>query len=96
MAKMKIDITKVVRKAVKKTLDDTEYNGITFREWIDKITSGEYQPTKYGLTDNEMRAVLSAVNWMLIAFVGAENKEMTEIYENIRDKIMKGLGISDD
>jgi rubrerythrin len=48
MAKMNIDITKVVKKAAEGVLDEFEYKGLTIREWADKIASGEYQPVKRG------------------------------------------------
>lgn len=47
MAKMNIDITKVVKKAAEGALDGTVYKGLTIREWADKIASGEYQPVKH-------------------------------------------------
>jgi rubrerythrin len=31
-----------------KVLDEVQYRGFTIREWIEKITSGEYQPVKNG------------------------------------------------
>jgi hypothetical protein len=48
MAKMNIDITKVVKKAMEGALDGTEYKGMTIRQWIKEIASGEYQRVKHG------------------------------------------------
>ena len=29
-------------------LNEFEYKGLTIREWVDEITTGEYQPIKHG------------------------------------------------
>jgi hypothetical protein len=36
------------KKAGEYALDEYEYNGLTIRQWADKITSGEYQPVRHG------------------------------------------------
>lgn len=46
MAKMKIDVTKLVGRCCEMVLDETEYAGKTLREWINAITSGDYIPAK--------------------------------------------------
>lgn len=42
MPKFEIELNAVVDMAMKQVLDGTTANGITIREWIDKISSGEY------------------------------------------------------
>ena len=42
------EFEKVVNMAMKQVLDDTTINDISIREWIDKITSGEYKLVKHG------------------------------------------------
>lgn len=34
--------------ALKQVLDDTTADGVTIREWLEKISSGEYQQVKHG------------------------------------------------
>lgn len=36
------------KKAGEYALDEFEYNGLTIRQWANKITSGEYQPVRHG------------------------------------------------
>lgn len=35
-------------KGARYALDEVEYNGLTIRQWADKITSGEYAPAVHG------------------------------------------------
>ena len=35
-------------KGARYALDEVEYNGLTIRQWADKITSGEYAPVVHG------------------------------------------------
>ena len=35
-------------KGARYALDEVEYNGLTIRQWADKITSGEYAPVVRG------------------------------------------------
>lgn len=46
MAKLKIDVTKLVGRCCELVLDETEYAGKTLREWIADITNGDYVPAK--------------------------------------------------
>lgn len=52
MAKIKrtmtVSLEEFGKKAGEYALDEFEYNGLTIRQWADKITSGEYQPVKHG------------------------------------------------
>lgn len=52
MAKIKTTMTVSLeefgKKAGEYALDEYEYNGLTIRQWADKITSGEYQPVRHG------------------------------------------------
>ena len=40
-------IAKCAEMAMKQVLDDTTIDGISIREWIDKIVKGEYKPVVY-------------------------------------------------
>lgn len=64
MAEWKIDITKAVKDTAERAMDEYQYNGMTIREWADKITSGEYQPVKHGrwFHDSEGYARCSVCN----------------------------------
>ena len=35
-------------KGARYALDEVEYNGLTIRQWADKITGGEYVPVVHG------------------------------------------------
>lgn len=35
-------------KGARYALDEVEYNGLTIRQWADKITDGEYAPAVHG------------------------------------------------
>lgn len=35
-------------KGARYALDEVEYNGLTIRQWADKITGGEYAPVVHG------------------------------------------------
>lgn len=52
MAKIKETMTvspeEFGKKASEYALDEIEYNGLTIRQWADKIASGKYQPVKHG------------------------------------------------
>lgn len=41
-------IQEIADMALKQVLDDTTADGVTIREWLEKISSGEYQPVKHG------------------------------------------------
>lgn len=51
--------------ALKQVLDDITADGVTIREWIEKISSGEYQPVKHGrwITHNCGDFVCSVCGW---------------------------------
>lgn len=57
MAKIKrtmtVSLEEFGKKAGEYALDEFEYNGLTIRQWADKITSGEYQPVKHGKWEND-------------------------------------------
>ena len=38
-------------KGARYALDEVEYNGLTIRQWADKITGGEYAPVVHGHWD---------------------------------------------
>lgn len=52
MAKIKTTMTVSLKEFGKKAgeyaINEYEYNGLTIRQWADKITSGEYQPVRHG------------------------------------------------
>ena len=41
-------IQELADAALKQVLDDTTADGVTIREWLKKISSGEYQPVRHG------------------------------------------------
>lgn len=45
---MTVSLEEFGKKAGEYALDEFEYNGLTIRQWADKITSGKYQPVKHG------------------------------------------------
>lgn len=45
---MTVSLEEFGKKAGEYALDEYEYNGLTIRQWADKITSGEYQPVRHG------------------------------------------------
>ena len=48
LPRWKIDLNAIVNMAMKQVLDDTTIENVSIREWIKRITSGRYQPVKYG------------------------------------------------
>lgn len=49
MAELKFPtLEEIGRQGAKWALDVFEYKGLTIRQWVDKITTGEYQPVKHG------------------------------------------------
>lgn len=51
---MTVSLEEFGKKAGEYALDEYEYNGMTIRQWADKITSGEYQPVRHGRWIHDM------------------------------------------
>ena len=51
MARIKLpamSYKEIGEKGARYALDEVEYNGLTIRQWVDKITGGEYAPVVHG------------------------------------------------
>ena len=51
MAKIKlpaVSYKEIGEKGARYALDEVEYNGLTIRQWAEKITGGEYAPVVHG------------------------------------------------
>ena len=51
MARIKLptmSYKEIGEKGARYALDEVEYNGLTIRQWADKITGGEYAPVVHG------------------------------------------------
>ena len=43
-----VSYKEIGEKGARYALDEVEYNGLTIRQWADKITGGEYAPVVHG------------------------------------------------
>ena len=59
-------------KGARYALDEVKYNGLTIRQWADKITGGEYAPIVHGHWILVNRPV-DLIDWEKCSVCGYEN-----------------------
>ena len=52
-----VSYKEIGEKGARYALDEVEYNGLTIRQWADKITSGEYAPVVHGQWDDSFDGI---------------------------------------
>lgn len=72
---MTVSLEEFGKKAGEYALDEFEYNGLTIRQWADKITSGEYQPVKHGrwsLSGGYVTTAYGTIRYQICSVCGAD------------------------